>query len=286
MTPTLSVRDLTVHFGDPETCPPALHRASFDIASGQSLAVIGESGSGKSTLCNTLTGLFTPARSFLYRHAPATVSGQALFKGHCLLHLSATERQALHGAEVALLPQGIDALNPLMTVGNHIIETLAAHGRLPRSHARTRALELLERFHLPEANRIARAYPYQLSGGMARRALMAVTLACAPRLVLADEPTQGLDNETRDRLLATLAVSIQENQSALLLVTHDLEVAATCDHVAVLEQGRIVEQGPARQLFAAPAHPYTQRLLQAGTLCLDGNETPLATSAAAHRRIP
>ena len=194
---------------------------------------------------------------------PFTVSGEILFQGRDLNSLSPEKLRAVRRAKIALLPQGMNALNPLMRVGHHITETLSCHWDISGREAEERALELLKTFHLEDPRCIFRAYPFQLSGGMARRALMAITFALSPSLILTDEPTRGLDNMTRDRILQTLKKSIEKSNAGLLIVTHDLDVAATCDEVAVLHQGFLVEKTDPRTLFTSPCHAITKEMVRA-----------------------
>ncbi len=263
--PLLNVRHLSIgypadSFGERYNRVVAVQDVAFHIQAGELLAIVGTSGAGKSSICGALMGV-----------DGMHVQGQLWFEGTDLLRLSAQERRALRGRHIAWLPQSGQALNPMMTVGGHITETLRTHLPVSRRDARSMALNLLQTFELPEARRVMKAFPYQISGGMARRALMAIAFACGPRLVLADEPTRGLDTDKRDALLCTLRRIARERGTALLLVTHDLEVAAVCDRVAVLHQGRIVETGCSRVVLTCPTHGRAQALVQARSAAM----TPL-----------
>ena len=171
--------------------------------------------------------------------------------------------QRLRGREISLLPQGSDALNPLVTVGGHITETVRRHRGLSRRAAKAHALSLLSAFRLPDAQRVYRAFPFQLSGGMARRAALAIAFAASPRLLVADEPTRGLDIPTRDAIVRTLRQTAEDLGTAILLVTHDLDVAGGCDRIAVLHRGRLVETGSPRDVLGRPCHPFTRQIVDA-----------------------
>ncbi len=253
--PLLRVEDLRVAFGG----KAVVHGVDFDIGAGEKLALVGESGSGK-----TITAL-----SLLRLAADAEVSGRALLQGRGgapvrdLLALPEREMRGLRGGDIAMVFQEpMTALNPLMPVGRQIAEVLQLKQGLSRAQSAGQAVELLAATGVPEPARRAGAYPHQLSGGQRQRAMIAMALASRPRLLLADEPTTALDVTLRGQILDLLSDLQRQTGMAVLLITHDLNlVRRFADRVAVMERGVLVEQGSVAEVFSAPAHAYTRRLL-------------------------
>ena len=250
----LSVEGLTTRFA---TDPPvtAVNGVSFEIRRGETLGLVGESGSGKSVTAFSLIRLVQP---------PGRVTaGRVVFQGRDLLALSEDEIRQVRGAGIGFVFQEpMAALNPVMRVGDHIAEALLAHGLASRREARERAIELLRAVRIADAGQRVDDYPHQLSGGMRQRVMLAIALACRPPLVIADEPTTALDVTVQAQVLELLRDMKRAFGISLLLITHDLGVIAeTADRVAVMYAGRIVEQGPVRQILRSPAHPYTRGLL-------------------------
>ncbi|WP_027013707.1 ABC transporter ATP-binding protein [Comamonas composti] len=247
--PLLSVRDLRVRFGAKQV----VHGLNLDLAAGEKLALVGESGSGKS-----MTAL-----ALLRLAGEAQLSGQVLLGGRDLLRLPEREMQAVRGDDVAMIFQEpMTALNPLMSVGRQVAEILQLKQGLTRSQARAQAVELLAATGIAEPARRADSYPHQLSGGQRQRAMIAMALACRPKLLLADEPTTALDVTLRTQILELLDGLQRQTRMALLLITHDLHlVRRFADRVAVMQHGRLVEQGPAGAIMGAPQHAYTRKLL-------------------------
>ena len=248
--PLLQVRDLNVRFGDKEV----VRGVSFHIAPGEKLALVGESGSGK-----TITAL-----SLLRLVGDAAIAGQAQLQGRGdLLALSEREMRGVRGDDIAMVFQEpMTALNPLMTIGAQIAEVLELKKALAPVQSAQEAIELLAKTGIPEPQRRAASYPHQLSGGQRQRAMIAMALASAPKLLLADEPTTALDVSLRGQILDLLSDLQQSSGMAVLLITHDLNlVRRFADRVAVMEQGVLVEQGPVAQVFGAPQHAYTRRLI-------------------------
>ena len=250
----LDVRDLHIAFDG----RPVVQGASFAIAPGEKLALVGESGSGKSVTALALLRLLDGA----------SLSGSALFDSgggqpRDLLSLPERQMRALRGDAIAMIFQEpMTALNPLMPVGGQIAEVLRLKRALSPAQAARAAIGLLERTGIPEPARRARAFAHQLSGGQRQRAMIAMALACQPRLLLADEPTTALDVSLRGQILDLLDELRRETGMAVLMITHDLHlVRRFADRVAVMQQGRLVEQGSAAAVFAAPQHPYTRKLL-------------------------
>ena len=254
-TPLLSVERLTAGFDVDGRFVPAVIDVSFHVAAGETLCLVGESGSGKSvTALSILRLMQLPGR---------IADGRIVFRGRDLRSLGEREMQKIRGAEIALIFQEpMTALNPVFTIGSQIEETLRVHGRATRRDARQKAIALLEAVSIPEPQKRVRDYPHQLSGGLRQRALIAMSLACEPALVIADEPTTALDVTIQAQILELLRDLQKRMGLALVLITHDLGVVAEMgDRVAVMYAGRIVEEAPVRTLFADPKHPYTRGLM-------------------------
>jgi len=251
----LSVQGLTTVFDVGAAPLVAVNDISFDIRKGETLGLVGESGSGKSVTAFSLLRLVPP---------PGRVAGgRILFQGRDLLALSEKEMCAVRGAGIGLVFQEpMAALNPVMRVGRQIGESLVVHGLASSRDARDRAIELLRAVKIVDPEKRVDDYPHQLSGGMRQRVMLAVALACKPPLVIADEPTTALDVTVQAQILDLLREMKRTFDLSLLLITHDLGVVAeVADRVAVMYAGRIVEEGPVRTIFRAPAHPYTKGLL-------------------------
>ncbi len=248
-TPLLQVRGLRVRFGTKEV----VQGVDFSIAQGEKLALVGESGSGK-----TITAL-----GLLRLVGEAHIEGQALLGDRDLLRLSERELRGVRGGDIAMVFQEpMTALNPLMTIGAQIAEVLEQKKSLTPTQSAQAVVALLAKTGIPEPERRAASYPHQLSGGQRQRAMIAMALASEPQLLLADEPTTALDVSLRGQILDLLSDLQRSTGMAVLLITHDLNlVRRFADRVAVMEQGRLVEQGRVAQIFDAPQHPYTQRLM-------------------------
>ncbi len=255
-TPLLEIRDLEVGFrSDRKTVVPAVDGASLTIYAGQTVAIVGESGSGKSTTAHAIIDLL-PGRGVV-------TGGEILFEGREITKTDKKTILALRGSSIGLVPQDpMSNLNPLWRVGTQIKEALIANGVAKGEEADRRVVELLEEAGLPDAERRARQYPHEFSGGMRQRALIAMGLAARPKLLIADEPTSALDVTVQKQILDHLDRLTSELGFAVLLITHDLGLAAErADHLVVMYRGRIVESGPARDILKDPTHPYTKRLV-------------------------
>ncbi|OYO11279.1 dipeptide/oligopeptide/nickel ABC transporter ATP-binding protein [Enemella evansiae] len=252
----LDVKDLRVSFARRGQTPfAAVDGVSFDVRPGEVVGIVGESGSGKSVSSMAVMGLL-PRRG-------VQISGEANYRGRNLLKLSDKELNRLRGDELAMVFQDpMSSLNPVVTVGTQITEVLHAHEKMSRDRARKEAIELLDRCGIPDPARRFGEYPFQLSGGMRQRALIAVALACKPKLLICDEPTTALDVTIQAQVLELLAELVRDLGTAMIMITHDLGVVAgLCDHVNVMYAGRIVEYAPRKELFGSPRHRYTEGLL-------------------------
>ena len=252
----LAVDDLSVTFVDEDRNEfIAVDGLSFSVEPGQTVGLVGESGCGKSVTSLAIMGLL-PQRS-------TRLGGSVRFAGEELLDASDQRMRDLRGAEMTMVFQDpLSSLNPVVPIGTQVAEVLQRHKGLRRREARERAIELLVEVGIPDPARRLREYPHELSGGMRQRVLIAIALACEPRLLIADEPTTALDVTIQAQILDLLVRLVRERNTALLLITHDLGVVAgMCDHVNVLYGGRLVEHAGTFELFDEPGHPYTNGLL-------------------------
>ena len=233
----------------------AVDGVSFSIAAGETLGLVGESGSGKSVTSLAIMGLL-PKRG-------VQVGGSVAFDGRSLLQLKQDELRDMRGRDMAMVFQDpLSSLNPVVPIGTQVTEVLVRHRDLSRGDARKEATRLLDLVGIPDPERRLKEYPHQLSGGMRQRALVAMAVACQPRLLIADEPTTALDVTIQAQILELLKGLVRDQGTALMLITHDLGVVAgLCDRVNVMYSGRIVEQADRHTLFVQPRHPYTTGLL-------------------------
>ncbi len=257
-TPVLSVDNLVVEFSTYGGKVQAVRGVSYAVDEGQTLAVVGESGSGKSVTVQAVMGLIPmpPGR---------IVSGSARLLGKELLHLSQAELNQVRGADIAMIFQDpMTSLNPTMKIGDQIAETLRVHRGMSQQGALKEAARLLDRTRIPEAQQRVRQYPFEFSGGMLQRVMIAMSLACKPKLLIADEPTTALDVTIQDQVLELMKEIQREDNMSIVLITHDLGVVARmADRVAVMYGGEIVEQGSVDDIFYHSTHPYTEGLKQA-----------------------
>jgi peptide/nickel transport system ATP-binding protein len=257
MSELLEIRGLRVSYGTRGGALTAVDDLDLLVRPGEVVAVVGESGSGKSTTAHAVIGLLPGGGR--------VDAGSIRFEGRELVGAAERELRAVRGARIGLVPQDPTvSLNPVTRIGEQVAEVLRVHGLAGRRAAAIEAVELLERAGLPDPAVRARQYPHELSGGMRQRALIAVAIAAKPRLIIADEPTSALDVTVQRRILDHLDHLIRESGAAMLLITHDLGIAADrAQRVVVMSQGRVVEEGPTGEVLAAPTHPYTRRLLAA-----------------------
>ena len=268
----LEVRDLRTHFVTDDATVKAVDGVTYDLQPGKTLAVVGESGSGKSVHALSILGLLPMP--------PAKIAGgEILFNGKDLLKMQAEELRKIRGNRIAMIFQEpMNSLNPALTVGLQVAEPMRQHRGVSWAAALDGAKALLKKVHIPDAESRLHTYPHQYSGGMRQRAMIAMALACRPRLIIADEPTTALDVTVQAQILDLLKELTRETGAALILITHDLGVVARyADRVVVMYAGRVVEQAPAARLYRHPLHPYTRGLL-ASVPRLDG--------AAGERLVP
>ncbi|MBM3569358.1 MAG: ABC transporter ATP-binding protein [Alphaproteobacteria bacterium] len=254
--PLLAVRGLKLRFDTRRGVVRALDGVSFEVAPGECVGLVGETGCGKSITARAVMGLVP---------APGRIEGGEIrLDGRDLMALPAEEWRAVRGSQVAMIFQEPKrALDPTATVGSQIVEAAMLARRIDRAEAKRLALDTLRQVGLADPERIMRTYAFELSGGMAQRAMIAIAVVGGSRLIIADEPTSSLDVSIQAQILRLLQDLRRRLGSALILITHDLGVAAeNCDRIVVMYAGQIVEQAPARELFRAPAHPYTERLLR------------------------
>jgi oligopeptide/dipeptide ABC transporter ATP-binding protein len=271
IAPLLAIRNLTVQFRVDTGWVTAIDDVSLDVDPGDCVGIVGESGSGKSVT----------ALSILRLHQRATTrmpSGTILYQGQDLLRARASAMRRIRGSEIAMIFQDpMSSLNPVLTIADQISETLRQHQGLTGALARKRVVELLGLVRIPDAARRADDYPHRLSGGMRQRVMIAMAIACKPRLLIADEPTTALDVTIQAQILELLRDLRKELSMSVMLISHDLGVIAEfAQRVVVMYAGRVVEDAPVAQLFRRPVHPYTMGLI-AAVPKLDGDAPRLAT---------
>ena len=256
MTPLLAVDSLSVTFKTPEGSVQAVKQANLNLHLGESLAVVGESGAGKSQLFHAVMGLLPPN---------AYTQGSIRFADHELLNQPPQRLNAYRGKRMAIIFQDpMTSLHPLLTIGRQLTEVLAVHKAYSVAQSKHAAIAMLEKVRIPDATRRFHSYPHELSGGMRQRVMIAMALLCEPELLIADEPTTALDVTVQSEIMALLRDIRAQRSMALVVITHDLALAGgLCEHMAVMQQGCIVEQGHTDQLLYQPTHVYTQQLIAA-----------------------
>ena len=253
----LTIKDLAVSFRTRKGEVQAVRGISLDLAEGETLGIVGESGSGKSVTSYALMRILDAGGRIR--------AGSALFDGRDLAQAAERDMQAIRGREISMIFQNPRAaLNPIRKVGHQLQDVLIRHGRATSADARAKAIAALEAVRIRDAEARFDAYPFELSGGMCQRVVFAIALACGPRLLIADEPTTGLDITTQKAVMDLVRELTRERGMSSILITHDLGLASEyCDRLAVMKDGEIVETGPSAQVFARPAHPYTRKLVDA-----------------------
>ncbi|PYO35814.1 MAG: dipeptide/oligopeptide/nickel ABC transporter ATP-binding protein [Candidatus Rokuibacteriota bacterium] len=292
--PLLQVKDLATHFVTARgtRVVRAVNEVSFSLDAGQTLGIVGESGSGKTTLALSLVRLLPPAARI--------ESGEVLFEGEDLLKKSDTAMRRIRGRRIAMILQDpMASLNPLFTIGDQVAEPIRIHEGVARASAWTKARDLLKAVRISAPETRVKEYPHQMSGGMRQRIVGAIAISCEPALLIADEPTTSLDVTIQAQYLNLLRELQRTHHLAMIFITHNLGIVAKmCDRVAVMYAGRIVESGPVRRIFNAPAHPYTEALLSSiprlsdptqRLTAIDGQPPDLASppsGCAFHPRCP
>ena len=253
----LEVENLQTHFRTPEGVNRAVDGVSFMVEAGETVAIVGESGCGKSVTANSIMRLVP--------QPPGSIAGAIRFEGRDLLKLSEPAMRKIRGDDISMVFQEpMTSLNPVLTIGRQIAEPLRLHQGLTRNQVEQRVVEMLSVVGIAEPRRRAREYPHQLSGGMRQRVMIAIALACRPKLLIADEPTTALDVTIQAQILSLMADLKQRFGSAIILITHELGVVAEiARRVMVMYAGRKVEEAPVAELFRSPRHPYTRGLLSA-----------------------
>ncbi|GGF94937.1 ABC transporter ATP-binding protein [Paenibacillus aceti] len=254
----LDIEHLSTYFYTEEGTVKAVDDVSLQVRKGETVCIVGESGCGKSITAMSVMGL-------IQGPSGKVVSGKIDLEGTDLLKLNRNERRVIRGKEIGMIFQEpMSSLNPVLTIGQQIMEPLIEHLRMSKKEARKRAIELIEQVGISRAEQIANSYPHELSGGMLQRIMIAIAISCEPKLLIADEPTTALDVTIQAQILDILRNFREETGMSILLITHDLGVVAEmADYVIVMYSGKVVEEGEVTELFANPRHPYTQGLLKA-----------------------
>ncbi|CUH95810.1 putative peptide ABC transporter ATP-binding protein y4tR [Propionispora sp. 2/2-37] len=254
----LSVQKLTVDLTVGKEKVRVLHGVSFDVCPGEIIGLVGESGSGKSVTASAVMQLLPGG-------AGAVSGGKIIFNGQDLLKKSPEEMQGIRGKDISMIFQEpMTSLNPVLTIGRQFIDVIRAHQSRDQKEATLRACEMLKAVHITDPERIFKSYPYELSGGMRQRVMIAIALSCSPSLLIADEPTTALDVTIQAQILRLLREATQVSGSAVIFISHDLGVVSQiCRRVAVMYAGEIVEYGLVQEILQYPRHPYTQALLKA-----------------------
>ena len=252
----LEVQDLSTSFKTERGWLKAIDGVSFDVYSGEMLGIVGESGCGKSVTSQSILRLYEEKNTTKY-------SGTVSFDGQNLFDLPEKEMQKIRGQEISMVFQdALSSLNPVFTVGNQIMESLRIHQDMGKKEAKEKAIDLLDQVGIPDPQRRFYQYPFELSGGMRQRVMIAVALACGPRILIADEPTTALDVTIQAQIMDLIVDMNRKLQMGVMLITHDLAVVAeTCQRVIVMYLGQIVEEGSVEEIFDRPIHPYTRGLM-------------------------
>src|SRR6516164_7128501 len=255
--PLLDVRDLTVEFSTRRGIVKAVQHVNISVAKGETLGIVGESGSGKSVTSYAVMRILDRAGKI--------AEGSVTFSGIDVRAASEDEMRDLRGREMSMIFQSPRlALNPIRKIGHQIEDVLLQHVQVDRSQVSEKAIEALEQVRIARSRERYHAYPFELSGGMCQRVVIALALACNPQLLIADEPTTGLDVTTQKAVMDLVIELTRRRGMSTILITHDLGLAATyCDRIVVMEKGRVVETAPSADIFARPSHPYTRKLMRA-----------------------
>ena len=266
MEKLLEVKNLCVNFGTYGGEVKAVRGVTFDLHKGETLAIVGESGSGKSVACKTIMRILS-SNGYIK-------DGQILFDGKDLTKISEKDMEKVRGKDIAMIFQDpMTSLNPTMTIGKQIMEPIIKHQGFSKEDARKRAIELIELVGISDAEKRFKQYPHQFSGGMRQRIVIAISLACNPKVLIADEPTTALDVTIQAQVLELLHDLKHKINASIMLITHDLGVVASmCDYVVVMYAGRVIEKGTVHEIFKDPKHPYTVGLIKSLPSLNAGNE--------------
>jgi oligopeptide/dipeptide ABC transporter ATP-binding protein len=277
--PLLSVRDLEIRFSTRKATVHAVNGISFDLEAGETLGIVGESGCGKSVSSLAMLGILPKAGR--------VTNGSVEFEGNDLLKMPASKLREIRGRDIAMVFQDpMTSLNPVMRVGKQITESLQKHLGVDKERARSQAISLLDRVGIPDAGQRVDDYPHQFSGGMRQRVMIAMAIACRPKVLIADEPTTALDVTIQAQILDLLRDLVAEQGMGLILITHDLGVVAgICERTNVMYAGRFVETATTMDLFATPRHPYTVGLLRSVPRLDASRKERLAPIAGAPRDL-
>lgn len=251
-------RNLETHFETPAGTLKAVNNVSFNIREGETICIVGESGCGKSVTAMSLMGLIESPPGKI-------VGGEIIFEDRDLLKLNKRQMSKIRGKDISIIFQEpMSSLNPVLTIGEQISEPLKKHMLLDRKESKKRAIELITMVGIPRAEKILESYPHELSGGMRQRIMIAIALSCEPKLLIADEPTTALDVTIQAQILDLMRNIKKNNNTSIMLITHDLGVVAEmADYVVVMYAGKVIEEAPVMELFKNPKHPYTKGLLKA-----------------------
>ena len=263
----LEVKNLKTFFATEAGTLKAVNDVSFKVRKGETVCVVGESGCGKSITAMSIMGLVTKDNSI-------NEGGEIIFEGKDLLKASENEMRSIRGKEIAMIFQEpMSSLNPVFTIGFQVMEPLILHEGLNKKDARQKGIDLLNQVGIPRAEKIMDSYPHELSGGMRQRVMIAMALACNPKVLIADEPTTALDVTIQAQILDLMRNIKEEFNTSILLITHDLGVVAEmADYVVVMYAGKVVEEGPVLEIFKQPSHPYTIGLLKSKPVILKRQE--------------
>jgi oligopeptide transport system ATP-binding protein len=270
MPPVLELRDLEVRFATPDGAVEAVNKVSLTVEPSETVGVVGESGSGKSQVFMSVMGLLA---------SNGRATGSVKFQGEEILGRRPSELNRIRGSRMSMIFQDpMTSLNPYLTIERQLTEVLETHRGMTGKEARLAAVDMLERVQIPEADRRISLYPFEFSGGMRQRAMIAMALLCQPELLIADEPTTALDVTVQAQILELMGELKRAGKTSFIVITHDLGViAGLCDRVLVMYAGRIVESGPVRDIFRNPQHPYTAGLLASMPRLDETEATRLAT---------
>ncbi|TAH75019.1 MAG: ABC transporter ATP-binding protein [Anaerolineaceae bacterium] len=271
MQPLLKVEDLTIAFVEDNTRTYVVDKVNFSVKPGEVLSIVGESGCGKSVTALSILGLLSP-------NAHVT-NGSIIFEGKDLLNMNEKEIDRIRGSEVTMVFQDVmNSLNPVLTIGNQLTETIRIHKGYDRKKAEEYAIEMIKKVGLPDAKAVMKKYPHMLSGGMQQRVMIAMALACEPKLIIADEPTTALDVTIQLQIMKLLVELQKEFHMSIILITHDIGlVAELADRVIIMYAGQFMEEASVYRLFDHPAHPYTRALLESVPCIYDDPNKILAS---------